>query len=232
MRSLFVRAPRRWAPVFLAVLLSGCATAPDVGRSATHAEPPNLTLLKEQLTAYAESGRYERDLAAVAAEARAWVDARAGRARTGEKLAIVFDLDETLLANLGHIRSQNYGYVPAVWDRWVAEARAPAIEPVAEVYRAARRHGVTVFYLTGRRGSQHRATEENLRRVGLADHAALYCKPDDFTGSSEAFKTGVRRRLSEEGWVIIANIGDQQSDLDGGYAERTFKLPNPFYLTR
>jgi hypothetical protein len=29
--------------------------------------------------------------------------------------------------------------------------------------------------------------------------------------------------------VIIANLGDQFSDLAGGYAERTFKLPNPFY---
>jgi putative acid phosphatase of HAD superfamily subfamily IIIB len=31
---------------------------------------------------------------------------------------------------------------------------------------------------------------------------------------------------------IIANVGDQQSDLDGGYAERTFKVPNPFYFIR
>ena len=28
----------------------------------------------------------------------------------------------------------------------------------------------------------------------------------------------------------IANLGDQESDLIGGHAERTFKLPNPFYL--
>ena len=27
-------------------------------------------------------------------------------------------------------------------------------------------------------------------------------------------------------------MGDQQSDLDGGYAERTFKLPNPVYHSR
>jgi hypothetical protein len=26
------------------------------------------------------------------------------------------------------------------------------------------------------------------------------------------------------------NIGDQMSDLDGGFAERTYKLPNPFYF--
>jgi acid phosphatase len=32
--------------------------------------------------------------------------------------------------------------------------------------------------------------------------------------------------------VIIANMGDQASDLAGGHAEKTFKLPNPFYLTK
>jgi acid phosphatase len=26
------------------------------------------------------------------------------------------------------------------------------------------------------------------------------------------------------------NIGDQESDLDGGHADRDFKLPNPFYF--
>jgi HAD superfamily, subfamily IIIB (Acid phosphatase) len=42
----------------------------------------------------------------------------------------------------------------------------------------------------------------------------------------------VRRKLTAEGYIIIANIGDQDSDLTGGYAERIFKLPNPFYLTK
>ena len=41
-----------------------------------------------------------------------------------------------------------------------------------------------------------------------------------------------RRKLAEEGWTIILNIGDQESDLAGGFAERTFKLPNPFYYTK
>jgi hypothetical protein len=28
----------------------------------------------------------------------------------------------------------------------------------------------------------------------------------------------------------VVNLGDQESDLDGGHAERAFKLPNPFYF--
>ena len=29
---------------------------------------------------------------------------------------------------------------------------------------------------------------------------------------------------------VVASIGDQYSDLDGGYADRTYKLPNPTYF--
>jgi hypothetical protein len=28
----------------------------------------------------------------------------------------------------------------------------------------------------------------------------------------------------------VVNMGDQESDLDGGHADRAFKLPNPFYF--
>ena len=30
--------------------------------------------------------------------------------------------------------------------------------------------------------------------------------------------------------AFVVNLGDQRSDLEGGYAERTFKLPNPVYF--
>ena len=41
---------------------------------------------------------------------------------------------------------------------------------------------------------------------------------------------GARRKLEETGYRIVVNIGDQQSDLDGGFAECGFKVPNPFYF--
>ena len=43
-------------------------------------------------------------------------------------------------------------------------------------------------------------------------------------------KTAARRALYREGYTIIANLGDQESDLRGGYEERSFKLPDPLYL--
>jgi hypothetical protein len=43
------------------------------------------------------------------------------------------------------------------------------------------------------------------------------------------FKAPERRKLADQGYTILFSIGDQESDLIGGYAERTFKLPNPVY---
>ena len=36
--------------------------------------------------------------------------------------------------------------------------------------------------------------------------------------------------IEKHGYDIVANVGDQQSDLDGGHADGDFKLPDPFYF--
>jgi hypothetical protein len=75
-------------------------------------------------------------------------------------------------------------------------------------------------------------TLENLQKAGFVgltqDH--LYMRPTISDGQVSAYKTGQRIEIEKLGKTIIANIGDQESDLVGGHADRTFKLPNPFYL--
>lgn len=220
------RYPRvRGARAVLAILalgLAGCAS--DARR-----EPPNLQLFKEQAKAYVASGDYERAIAAVAGEARAWLERRATQG--GARLTVVFDIDETLLSNWPSIVLQDFGYVPAEWQRWVDAAEAPAIGPMRELLQAAHRLKLDVVLITGRRERDRVATERNLRAAGCGGYALLICQPEAERGPSAAFKTAARRRLTAEGRTIIANLGDQESDLTGGFAERTFKLPNPFYRT-
>lgn len=45
------------------------------------------------------------------------------------------------------------------------------------------------------------------------------------------YKSGARAKLEKHGFKLIVNVGDQESDLAGGHADRAFKLPNPFYFT-
>jgi len=43
------------------------------------------------------------------------------------------------------------------------------------------------------------------------------------------YKSGTRAYIESQGYDIVGNFGDQYSDLKGGYADRTFKIPNPNY---
>src|SRR6185437_4465336 len=78
-------------------------------------------------------------------------------------------------------------------------------------------------------------TMENLNKVGYLglspDH--LYMRRKGFPGPVENFKMAARTEIEQKFNVtIIANVGDQDSDLVGGHAERTFKVPNPFISSR
>jgi predicted secreted acid phosphatase len=218
-----VRSFARAGILGVAIAIAGCASP-----LATR-EPPNLFPLKQQIRAYVDGGDYQREIERVAAEARSWIDQRV--ARGGSKLTIVFDLDETLFLNWPYLSAMDFGYIRREWERWVGEAKAPPVESVRELYRAARRQQVEVVFLTGRPETMRASTERNLSAIDCGDYTALICKPAADRGTSAAFKTRERQRLVGAGHVIIANIGDQQSDLVGGFAERTFKLPNPFYVS-
>lgn len=225
---------RKWL-----LILGGAWAA--IAVAAVAQEPRNLGLLKQEVRAYVASGAYQRDIAAVAKEAAAWIDLRTdGSAHStssgpagpsGQRLAIVLDLDDTLWSGWADLDSFDFGWNEASWSAWIAAAKAPAIEPVREVYGLARRRGVAVFFLSTRSESQRQATVRNLAAVGCAECAALILQPDGDKRTAAAFKTAERARLTQEGYAIIANVGDQASDLAGGFAEKTFKVPNPFYLT-
>jgi predicted secreted acid phosphatase len=206
--------------------LAGCASAP-VPR-----EPLNLDTAKAAVIRYYDSGDYGRAVAAVAAEARTWIEQRTARRAPGERLAVVFDIDETLLSNYPRIRSIGFGYIPYDWEAWIARGEAPAIKPMRGVLLTARRLGLDVFLISSREEPRERAaTEANLRREGLGDYTRLIMQPTSGPRQTVGdFKTAARRALYREGYTIIANLGDQESDLRGGYAERTFKLPDPLYL--
>jgi HAD superfamily, subfamily IIIB (Acid phosphatase) len=39
-----------------------------------------------------------------------------------------------------------------------------------------------------------------------------------------------RAHIESLGYDIVGNFGDQFSDLNGGFADETFKIPNPMYF--
>ncbi|GHC61181.1 HAD family acid phosphatase [Roseibacillus persicicus] len=207
---------------FLVLCLISCASPSR--------EPANLSDLKREVTTYAESGDYQGDVAASVASAEAFLTRRAASGQA--KLAVIFDIDETVLSNLPHMKETDWGYQPPVWSKWVARAEAPAIEPVKKVYQTAVDLDLAVIFLTGRTEDERAATAKNLTSQGMGKYEKLVLRPNKSDAPYEkavAFKSRVRKNLTSEGYTIIASFGDQTSDLEGGYSERNFKIPNPFY---
>jgi len=86
--------------------------------------------------------------------------------------------------------------------------------------------GVAVFFITGRQEKERPVTQGNLELAGYKGAAALLMEPDGLHVESAAdFKAPQRAKIEDQGFEIIANIGDQPSDLAGGHADAAFCYP-------
>jgi predicted secreted acid phosphatase len=57
-------------------------------------------------------------------------------------------------------------------------------------------------------------------------------RPNDYNQDSMIpHKSSCRQEIVKKGYDIVVNIGDQYSDLAGGYSDATFKYPNYVQIT-
>jgi len=193
-------------------------------------ELANFGAHKARIVEFHDSGEWEEQIDAITAQARERLDSELATAR---RPAIVLDVDDTALSTFAVQRRLGFGWVPSHWTQWVESGVAPPHPGVLALYRHALDRGVAVFFITGRRERLREATERQLRAAGYDRWAGLYLKPDDYTEWSVVpYKAGVRRAIEEQGSEIVLNMGDQWSDLKGGFARATYKLPNPMYYSR
>ncbi|MBX7553757.1 HAD family acid phosphatase [Streptomyces sp. NPDC004232] len=152
---------------------------------------------------------WQKDCQTVMDQALPYLKERIAAAEPGEKQAIVFDIDNTTLET-------DYGF----------SFPQPANKPVLNVAKYAQEHGVSLFFVTARPGIIEEPTEWNLKYDGY-DVSGLYVRGlFDLFKDVAAYKTAQRVDIENKGYTIIANIGNSATDLSGGHAEKTFKLPD------
>ncbi len=226
-------SPRNAAAVAVAslVLLIGSS-------SLARAEPvdSNVGDVKTAAIEYHDSGEYQHDLADVAAQAIAWIG---NQAPTTPRPAVVFDIDETALSNWEVIKANDFGRFisgpcnlpdACAWRAWDMTAQSTVIQPTLDTYNMAKSLGAAVYFISDRDEGQRAATEQNLQSAGYTGYTGLFLAPVGAQYASAAdFKAPQRAAIEADGYTIVANIGDQPSDLAGGHAEQTFLLPDPFY---
>jgi predicted secreted acid phosphatase len=188
------------------------ATAASVAALAAMAAPAHAadaTATASSSTAKVDYATWQKDCQAVMDQALPYLKERIADAEPGEKQAIVFDIDNTTLET-------DFGF----------SYPQPANKPVLNVAKYAQEHGVSLFFVTARPGIIYLPTEYNLEYDGY-DVSGLYVRGlFDLFKDVAAYKTAQRVDIENEGYTIIANIGNSATDLSGGHAEKTFKLPD------
>lgn len=184
------------------------------------------------LTAFAD-GPYDEVVNEFGENAKQLLEARVSKRKRGEKLAIVLDVDETALSNVEQLRTSGYCFVRDNWNAWVDQGEPTQLAGIRPLYDYARKHDVAVVFLSGRTEAQREDTERVLKAGGFdAWDQLLLREPSEDELTAAEYKSGKRAKLETEGFAVVLTVGDQQSDLDGGHAEHTVLIPNPFYVVK
>ena len=148
----------------------------------------------------------------------------------GERpLAVVLDVDETAIQNLGYEYDEALNarsYDQERWNRWErtgAAAVAPMPGAVAAL-RAIRDAGVTVIFNSNRMAANSAQTEAAIEGAGLgpARHGeTLYLQNDIAPGSAK----DPRRAAVSARYCVIAMAGDQLGDFSDLFNARTLSVP-------
>lgn len=234
--------PRLAATVFAAILpltvhMSQAAAqvaAPNAACNVSACSVPiassqlqNLSGLKDAITAYYKGGSYAAEVVAIETDAQQYIDARV---RAGvKKPAIVLDIDDTALLTVGYELDHDFGFDEASWNA-AAGKGFPVIASTLALVMHAKAANVAIFFITGRRAPLTTLTQQNLVNAGYPVDGLTLRPVEDHAASVVPYKSGARAAIEARGYTVLETIGDQFSDLNGGHAERAYKLPNPMYF--
>ncbi|AIV34993.1 HAD family acid phosphatase [Streptomyces sp. CCM_MD2014] len=200
--------PLWWRAAGTAAVVVAALTATVTPSVAAPAETPPASA-PAAAAADVDYDTWQRDCRTVMDAALPYLKERIADTRPGEKQAIVLDIDNTSLET-------DFGF----------SYPQPANRPVLEAAQYAQEHGVALFFVTARPGIIEAPTEWNLAHAGY-ESSGLYVRGFlDLFKDVAVYKTEQRAEIESKGYTIIANIGNSATDLSGGHAERTFKLPD------
>jgi 5'-nucleotidase (lipoprotein e(P4) family) len=135
-------------------------------------------------------------------------------------LAIIADMDETLLDNGGYeswLVKAGKDYSGKTYDAWTKAQAAKAVPGALEFYKYADSKGVKVFYLSNRGVETEKDTRANMEKLGFpmggnVDTFLMQNEKPDW-GSAKS----TRRAVIAKDYRIMLNFGDNFGDFDDRY---------------
>lgn len=194
--------------VAVAALLSLGAPAVMASTQNGNDPPPQNPASGTKLTELPPYEIWQADVTAALADAGSYLEGRV--ALSAANTAIVLDIDNTALAS---------AYAPGQFD-----FQYPANPPVFALAKRAHELGVAVMFVTGRPENYRMLTQINLATVGYPVDK-LVMRQSSF-GTLGQYKSAARADIEKLGYTIIINVGNNTTDIEGGHAERAYKLPD------
>jgi len=207
-----MRIRRLWS-VMLCGLLSACVSLQESRNSLVADPDPSNNLLYalawKQTAAEYEALYYQGFNMARLHLTQALEDAD----RTGRPLAVISDLDDTLLMARdywGHLVKIDHDFFDDTkWDKWVTEAQATASPGAFEFLQFCVEKGVEVFYVTNR--DQGEATFDlvlsSLQAIGFP-----YADADHLKVIRESSNKEPAQNLIREKYDVVVMLGDNLND--------------------
>ena len=143
------------------------------------------------------------DVKAAMQESRPYVRERVAAKTPDEKLAVNFDIDNTVIATY----YDGGGPIPKM----------------LKFARLLDKLGVALVFNSGRLANQQQRTVTQLTRAGFPVAGVCLRKKGE---TLPVGKQRCRDRFVDEGYTLIANVGNNATDFEGDGYERAFVLPN------
>jgi len=164
-----------------------------------------------------------------------------------KKLAVVLDLDETVLDNSAFAAWQAVNhklFSSNDWARWVNAKEATEVPGSVDFIKTAKELGFEVFYVSNRNSELTEPTIENLKIIG-----APFADEDHVLGKTTTSNKAPRlKSIEDKGYTIVVLGGDNLDDFDSEvhhkvnidrknhvedmkdkYGTKFIVLPNPEY---
>ncbi len=235
----------------LALGIGGLAGSTAIGSSAnpdvTSKQIPNLGIVKNQIKAYyGDTGGKEPTVGS-----DYWAEVTSVEGKALKRLpkvikaadaspVLVLDVDDTTLSTYNYEVTHDFGYDAVENAQYIHDHGMGPIFGMVDLSQFATTQGATVYYITGRPETQRADTERDLLAAGYPNvtDASLFMRnrdnppaylPCEPTCTTIQYKSLTRQHIESLGYDVVMDMGDQYSDLEGGFTDTTVKIPNPMY---
>lgn len=133
-------------------------------------------------------------------------------------LAIITDLDETILDNSGfeaHLIKEKIEMSEYQWNLWTNQSRALAVPGAVSFLQEASKMGITIFYVSNRDVSAVNSTLINLQKLQLPNADAQHC-----LFKKEASSKEERRLAIEKNYNLVMLLGDNLNDFTTAFEKK------------